>query len=653
MAGGRQSSHPELISCKEDPDRSPTGTSQLAMIVPKSDRRRRASKIKSMKDVVPSALAAFGRSLKQDLPYDGVPIILLCGDRLDLSQWSLVLTDQCLGSIASAHQTSNGDNQLSLELITLNLSGAEKITDVGLKALSSCSSKLQSLCLENAYNISGDGLATITKQCTDLKHLSLSGCMGISGAGFGIIGQNSRELVTLKLSGCRQVSTWAFMKIFGGCNQIKHLDISFCSLVTDEEIKLLADNCSCSLRQIHLRECKQISDVGLSFLSQGCPNLSEINVRRSEMPFRISDVCLLQLGQGCQGLVSLNLRGCEMITDTGLSWMANWSKDLRHIDLSNCTKVTNSGVRYIGEGELSRRCCYLIAVKTVLTMYKFVSLGCKRLKSIVLVNLKRVSNAGIRCLATGCPNLESLNASGLVMLSDGVDRSFGLEGIQALGKSHCSLTMKRLNLHGCSQLSSNSLKAISNFINLETLDLSSCSSITIEASRIGKACRHLSSLSLASCGHCISDAIVESLVTHASALTSVNISFCPRISEQSLKALSTCKKLQTLDLTGCGITDQAILHLCEGHFSPGLQHLYLAQCTNITDVSLSWITDALKQSVEGCVSLETLSLKGTRYVQCLSQSSCGMFLTGQSLTFVSRDMSLPKSYTGRRTEYQF
>jgi F-box/leucine-rich repeat protein 2/20 len=624
VADGRQSSHPELISCKEDPDRSPTGTSQLAMIVPTSDRRRRASKIKSIKDVVPSALAAFGRSLKQDLPYDGVPIILLCGDRLDLSQWSLVLTDQCLGSIASAHQTSNGDNQLSLELITLNLSGAEKITDVGLKALSSCSSKLQSLCLENAYNISGDGLATITKQCTDLKHLSLSGCMGISGAGFGIIGQNSRELVTLKLSGCRQVSTWAFMKIFGGCDQIKHLDISFCSLVTDEEIKLLADNCSCSLRQIHLRECKQISDVGLSFLSQGCPNLSEINVRRSEMPFRISDVCLLQLGQGCQGLVSLNLRGCEMITDTGLSWMANWSKDLRHIDLSNCTKVTNSGVRYIGEGELSRRCCYLIAVKTVLTMYKFVSLGCKRLKSIVLVNLKRVSNAGIRCLATGCPNLESLNASGLVMLSDGVDRSFGLEGIQALGKSHCSLTMKRLNLHGCSQLSSNSLKAISNFINLETLDLSSCTSITIEASRIGKACRHLSSLSLASCGHCISDAIVESLVTHASALTSVNISFCPRISEQSLKALSTCKKLQTLDLTGCGITDQAILHLCEGHFSPGLQHLYLAQCTNITDVSLSWITDALKQSVEGCVSLETLSLKGTRYVQCLSQSPCGI-----------------------------
>jgi len=28
--------------------------------------------------------------------------------------------------------------------------------------------------------------------------------------------------------------------------------------------------------------------------------LMEINLRRSEMPFRVTDVALLQLGQGCQ-----------------------------------------------------------------------------------------------------------------------------------------------------------------------------------------------------------------------------------------------------------------------------------------------------------------------------------------------------------------
>ena len=79
--------------------------------------------------------------------------------------------------------------------------------------------------------------------------------------------------------------------------------------------------------------------------------LSKINLQRSEMPFRITDVALLQLGQACTSLVAINLHGCEMISDTGLSWLAGWSKELRHLDLSNCNKVTNCGIRHIGEGK--------------------------------------------------------------------------------------------------------------------------------------------------------------------------------------------------------------------------------------------------------------------------------------------------------------
>ena len=218
------------------------------------------------------------------------------------------------------------------------------------------------------------------------------------------------------------------------------------------------------------------------------------------MPFRVTDVALLQLelGQACQSLVSINLHGCEMISDTGLSWLSGWSKELRHIDLSNCSKVTNSGIRHLGE-------------------------GCKKLRSIVLVNLRRVSDVGVRCLATGCHHLEALNGSGLTMLSDGVDRSFGLEGLQALGKSNCSTTMKHLNLHGCSLLGTLSLKAIANFSNLETLNLSGCNKLTLGGARcVGKRCRRISFLSLASCGDCISDALVEGLVMHLELLSTAN-----------------------------------------------------------------------------------------------------------------------------------
>jgi len=242
------------------------------------------------------------------------------------------------------------------------------------------------------------------------------------------------------------------------------------------------------------------------------------------------------------------------------------------------------------------------------------STGCKKLKSIVLLNLRRVSDVGVRCLAAGCHHLEALNGSGLAMLSDGVDRSFGLEGLQALGKSKCSRKMKHINFHGCTLLSTLSLKSIANFHELQTLDLSCCNKLTTGGARcIGKTYRKISSLSLASCGDCISDALVEVLVMNLELLATTNLSFCQKVSEKSMKALSTCEQLQSLDLTGCtGITDQSILHLSEGNFSPGLRHLFLAQCCKVGDTALSWITEGLKQTLDGHISLYTLSLKGTR-----------------------------------------
>jgi hypothetical protein len=173
--------------------------------------------------------------------------------------------------------------------------------------------------------------------------------MGIDGEGFGVLAQNCPSLVSLQLSGCRQIKPWAATKFFGNCKLMQSLDISFC-MVTDEAIKVLADGAP-DLKQLNLRYCKLISDIGLSYISQGCPRLSELNLQRSDMPFRITDVALLQLGQACKSLVSINLHGCEMISDTGLSWLSGWSKELRHIDLSNCSRVTNVGIRHLGEGK--------------------------------------------------------------------------------------------------------------------------------------------------------------------------------------------------------------------------------------------------------------------------------------------------------------
>lgn len=548
-----------------------------------------SSRNKSINDIVPSALAAVRRVIQVDLPYESVPPAELqlqtLSSSLDLSTWSIVVTDECLATIAAQQPSSS-----RLTLTSLNLSGAEKVTDAGIRALSPCIAKLQTLQLDNAYQISSIGLSIIAKHGNNLQHLSLAGGLKIDGVGFAVIGEGCRSLQQLNLSGCHQVKPWSFMKIFESCTKIISLDISYCSMITDDEIKILSES-SMGLRRINLRECKLVSDVGLTFLSQGCPDLMEINLRRSDMPFRITDVALLQLGQGCQSLVSINLHGCTMISDSGLSWISSFLKDLRHIDLSHCNKLTNSGIRLLSE-------------------------GCKNLQSIVLLNVKRIGDVGIRYLATECSHIERLNASGLCMLSDGVNRSFALEGLQSLGNSKCSSTLKHLNLHACPQVCNLSLIAISNLGALESLDLSACTKLTLNgASHIGKRCRRLVSISLASCGDCVTNALFEAIILRLTSLQIVNLSFCKKISDRSLKSLAKCPHLQTLDLTGCtAVTDQSILFLCEGTYvSLGLRNLLLAGCTKITDTALSWISEGLKTADgDGSLTLLTLSLKGTR-----------------------------------------
>jgi hypothetical protein len=42
-----------------------------------------------------------------------------------------------------------------------------------------------------------------------------------------------------------------------------------------------------------------------------------------------------------------------MISDVGVSWLAKGCKKLETINFTNCTKVTNAGMRYLSEGACS------------------------------------------------------------------------------------------------------------------------------------------------------------------------------------------------------------------------------------------------------------------------------------------------------------
>jgi F-box and leucine-rich repeat protein 2/20 len=499
----------------------------------------------------------------------------------DLSVWSLVSTDECLYNLLVSRDTS--------QVSRLDLTNADKITDKGMQVVAHNMAALEDLSLENAYRITDTGLKEVVTHCLRLRLLNLSGCLGIPGLSFALLGQHACNIVQLNVSGCSQIPSWAFMKVFQGCINLEDLDLSYCSQITDRDIKVLGECCP-GLKQLLLKECVQISDIGIVSLKTS-QTLESIDLSRKSLSSRITDVSLLALAEGCNDLCFISVSGCELITDVGISWLGNGCKKLVQLNISNCFKVSNAGLRYLGE-------------------------ECHELRTIILKNVKKISDVGIRFLACGCNKLEYLNASGLYLLTDGAHRAFGLEGIQSLGASLASRSIRRLNLRGCFHISTFSLNAMASMANLEFLDLSGCTLLTFEGmDKIANACKHLSHLSLASCGDCITNDMLYRISPKLLSLKSLDLSYCRMVGRIALKGLSHCTSLTSLNLTGCiSITNEGILSLGEGRYKEGLQELNLSKCSKIDDTAIAWIADSFQAMEEeaGTVSLTTLVLTGTK-----------------------------------------
>jgi len=561
-----------------------------------------SSALSSSATIPPALVNALAKYEKQfqSLSYDRFPLELCGRSDLDLSAWTLVVSDACLDRIATKYSFLHDDGDKLTSIIDdksllpqyplkkLNLRGGEKFADAGLRRIAMVCEQLTTLSLENCYRLTDGGLKSMAQSCPRLEELNLSGCMGLSATGFAIVGDCNPQLKALQVSGCRQIKPWTFMKLLEGCRLLRELDVSYCPKITDVEIKLLSDCCT-SMERLNLRDCCQVSDVGVLSLSQGCRHLADLNLSRSDMPFKITDVALMALGQGCTDMTSLSLRGCTSISDAGISWLSKGCPKMEKIDLTNCSKVTNGGIRYLGE-------------------------ECPELTTVVLTNLKHVSDVGVRLLGEGCPQLETLILAGVYLLSDGIRRDFGFEGLQAMTKSPCAKRIKSLNVHGCFQMQTVALASMGCFSVLENLVLSGCTKLSADGiAKLATSCPKVTDLSLARCGICVSDSSMALLAQSMKHLVNVNVSDCPKIGRKSLAALSGCTKLRRLDASGCtSVTDDAVMALCSGScFVPGLECLDLSFCHKVGDLSLTYIADGLQREGSFEVTLNKLALRGT------------------------------------------
>lgn len=167
-------------------------------------------------------------------------------------------------------------------------------------------------------------LDAISRVCTHIRVIELRTVLtsehvpsstlttDITSSGVRSLSRGCRSLERLCITCSPQIGATATRSLKKHCKLLKSLSFAECSGITDDSIA-------------NISECHSIGEIDLSFCSQ----LTDRGVK------------LLPVWN----LQSVKLCGCTQITDTAIKWLARiCGADLRYLDLSHCTRITQSGL---------------------------------------------------------------------------------------------------------------------------------------------------------------------------------------------------------------------------------------------------------------------------------------------------------------------
>ncbi|ETV87687.1 hypothetical protein H257_01174 [Aphanomyces astaci] len=544
-----------------------------------------------------------------DAPIPFFPVQLLQQVHVNLSMWTLVATDTAFLKIAAHNNRLRNlqSNAFAMDKMkaqpnyqgftrSIVAAGIEALTDVGLMAVAKAVEALECLDIAHATKVTDAGMRTLALHCTKLTSLNISGCTGIAGAGLGAVSDHCHSMQRLALAECAHLEDWVLVRAFYNFERLTHVNLSACVQITDNMIKAMALRCR-YLIELDLSSCPQLTDTGIVYLAEHCVALERLSLASIKAQFneRITDLALLSCGEHCPRLQLVNVSGCTFVSDIGVRWLAEGCPALTSLDMTHCLKLTDVAMRALGS----------------LTPH---------LQTLYLGHAKNISDVGLRFLSDGCPRLSLLHLKQLYLVSDGVKREFGLEGLQAVAQSCRALT--DLDVSGCFQIVERSLHSIgTHCTSLKKINLRGCVSATsVGLSYVLQGCASLVHVNFTAIEQC-TNAVVQEIAKCCAALKELILAQCVRVTDSGLRYLHRLSnQLVVLNLSGCTqITDVGLSAFVSSFrsTSSALQQLILNGCPLVTE-------DFMNRAALTCPHLIRLSVLGcgisTRVLSSLKSS---------------------------------
>eukprot|EP00079_Xenopus_tropicalis_P023226 XP_012815465.1 PREDICTED: F-box/LRR-repeat protein 13 isoform X2 [Xenopus tropicalis] len=302
----------------------------------------------------------------------------------------------------------------------------------------------------------------------------------------------------------------------------------------------------------------------------------------------------------------------------------------------------------------------------------FKAIGeCKNLQDLNLSECIHLNDESIRIICEGCPALLYLNIShtdvtnatlrivsrcllNLQFLSLAYCRKFTDKGLQYLGSGKGCPKLIYLDLSGCTQISVDGFTFLAAGCNsLQQLKINDMFTLTDKCiTALLEKCQNILSISLLGSPHLsdvafkvlaqgrklakiriegnnrITDSSIKAICKFCANLNHIYVADCQKITDVSLKAISVLKNITILNVADCiRISDPGVRQVLEGPSGTKIRELNLTNCIRVSDLSLLRIA-------QKCHNLTYLSL---RYCENLTDS--GFELLGNMASLISIDLS--------------
>ncbi|KAK6164791.1 hypothetical protein DH2020_001655 [Rehmannia glutinosa] len=459
-------------------------------------------------------------------------------------------------------------------LVEIDLSNATELKDSAAAAIAGAKN-LERLCLARCKSITDIGIGCIAVGCRKLRFLSLKWCLGVGDLGVGLIAVKCKEIRSLDLSYLPITS-----KCLSQILQLQHLEdlvLEGCFGIDDDSLAALKLGCK-SLETLDMSSCQNVSHVGLSSLNSLAGCLQQLNLSYGSRVDRALADSLRNLSM----LHSVKLDGCQ-VTCSGLKAIGNWCVSLKELSLSKCMGVTDEGL------------------SSVVTKHK-------DMKKLDITCCRKITHLSLANITNSCTSLVSLKMESCTSVSA---EAFVLIGQRCQFLEELDVTDNEIDDDG--------LISISMCAQLSSLKLGICLNITDEGLiHIGKCCLKLKEIDLyRSAG--ITDSSILAIACGCPGLEMINIAYCEFISDRSLKSLSKCSKLNTLESRGCPlITSSGLAAIAVG--CKQLFKLDIKKCRNVDDagmIPLAHFSQNLKQINLSYSSVTDVGLLSLASISCL------------------------------------